>query len=298
MRVTQSASFREAKAQVARHEAAIAARQRELASGRRLNAVSDDPFGAASAITQRSELAKLDSYVRASDSVQAKLAIADSVLSDVVTQVTAALSSATGAVSTATTTEQREAIAIVLEGIRDIVFADVNTQLRGTFLFAGAATTTQPYTKNPAGAVSSYRGDHTAVSVDIDQGAAVLVSFSGDALLRGSETNDVFVEFDQLIAAIRANNQPAIDAGTQALDRQLDRATAIQTRVGTDLNRLTNQRSKLEVRRVDGLGRLSRFEDVNLVDAITGLQEAETAHQTAIRAIGTRLSLSLFDFLR
>ena len=297
MRLAMTTAFREARANVERTEQTIAGHQRELSSGRRISALSDDPLGAANAIAQRSAVARLDSYARATDSLEAKLTVADSVLSDIITQVTSALSSVAGAKTTTKTQTQQEAIAVELEGVRDTIFSDVNTQLRGSFLFSGAATTTQPYTKN-AGVVSSYQGDQTAVYVDVDPNTALQLSMNGDALLRGSDANDIFVEFDQLIVAVRADDQAAIDAGMAALDRQLDRAAVVQTRVGTDLRRLGNQRSSLEAQRREGLGRLSRFEDANLVDAITGLQGAEHAHQAGLRAIATRLQLSVFDFLR
>ena len=298
MRVPFNAGLREAEAQVARVESQFLARQRELTSGRRLNALSDDPHGAASAVAQRSTEAKLDSYTRAVGSVEAKLTLADTVLNDVVSKVTAALSTAAGAKTTEKTPDQQEAIAVELEAIRDDVFSDVTTQFHGNFLFAGAATTTQPYTQSAAGVVSGYQGDDTVVSVDIDRQTAVPVSFSGDELLAGSDTDDFFAEIDQLIAAVRADNQTDIDTGMSALDRQFDRAVLMQSRVGTDLNRLENHRAILAAMQVGELGRLSKLEDVDLVEAISGMQQAQQVREAAIRAIGTRLPLSIFHFVR
>ena len=297
MRVTLSASLREAQAQIHRTEAQLAARQRELSSGRRINAPSDDPSGTAGAISGRSALARIDSYVRATDSVEGRLSIVDSVLSDTITQVTAALSSAAGARGTTATSAQRDAIATELEGVRDTIFADVTTLFRGSFLFAGAATTTQPYTTS-GGVISSYQGDQTVVSVDVDSSVAIQVSVSGDALLRGTDANDLFVELDQLITAVRADNQTGIDTGIAALERQFDRATTMQSRVGSDLARLGHQRARLGARRLENLKQVSRDEDVDLIEAIIGLQEAERASQAAIRAIGVRVPLSLLDFIR
>lgn len=298
MRLALTTAFRQAGADVARAEADIAKHERELASGRRINALSDDPVGAAAAIVQRGALASLDRYSQTSDSLETKLTLTDTVLSDIITQVDAGLASVAGAKNSTTTADQREGIAIELEGIRDSVYSDVNTTLRGSYLFAGAATTTQPYTKDAMGVVSSYQGDNTAVLLDVDEHTALQASMDGDALFRGGDANDFFVEIDLLIAALRAGDRPGIDAGMEALRRQFDRATVAQTRVGTDLSRLGNHQARLEDQRLDGIESLSRLEDADLTAAVTGLESAEGVHETVLYSVSKRLTLSLFDFIR
>ena len=220
-----NSTIRDAQAQLERVQAEIAARTRELSSGRRLNSISDDPLATRGAIVQRAEVAKLDSYTKATDSVDSRLSVTDSILSDVIVQITAALTAAAGSRGSHVSPAQHEAYAIQLEGIRDTILADVNTQFNGTYLFSGGAATTEPYTKT-GGVVSAYQGTATVVSVDVSESLAVQVSRNGDALLRGADANDLFVEFDLLITAVRAGDAVGIDAGIAALNRAIDRATA------------------------------------------------------------------------
>ncbi len=297
MRVPLTSAIRDAQAQLQRAEEQIANRTRELSSGRRVNALSDDPSSTVGAITSRAEVGRIDSYVRATDSVEARLSIVDSVFNDVITQLTAGLTATIGARGSEVQPEAREAHAIQLEGIRDTILADVNTQFNGTYLFSGAASTTEPYTKT-GGVVSAYQGSTVGVDIDIDQSTAVQVSRNGDELLRGSDANDLFVELDQLIIAVRAGDSVGIDAGTDALNRAFDRATALQSQVGIDLRTTIEQRSRLGSRRVEGVKQVSRHEDADLVESITALQRAEAGYQAAIRAIAIRLPLSLMDFIK
>lgn len=297
MRVTLSSTIRDAQARLERTEEQLATRSRELASGRRLNRLSDDPSSSATAIVQRGEVTRIDSYVKATNSVDSRLSIVDSLLSDIIVQITAAQTSAAAARSTATGPAQREALAIQIEGIRDTILADVNTQIQGSYVFSGAATTTAPYTKT-GGTVSGYQGDSTDVHVDVGRSTAIKISMNGDELLRGTDANDLFVELEALAAAVRAGDMTGIDSGMQALDRAFDRATAAQSRLGNDLRLLGEQRLHLGQRRVESVEQLSRHEDADLVESITGLQQAEVAYQAALRAISARFPLSLLDFMR
>ena len=297
MRVTLTSNLRDAQAQLQQIEQQIATRSRELASGRRLNALSDDPSASAGAVVERGELSRIDSYARAADSVDARLSVTDSLLSDVILQITAAQTVTAGARGSTVTATQRNALATQLEGIRDTILADVNTQIHGVYLFAGAASTTQPYVKS-GGVVSAYQGDATDVLVDVGRNTAIKMSMNGDTLIRGTDPNDLFAELELLITAVRAGDTVGIDAGFQSLNRAFSRATTAQTRLGNDLRLLGDQRLQLGSRRVDSVKRLSKHEDTNFVESITALQAAETAYQAAVRAISLRLPLSLMDFVR
>ena len=292
-----NSTIRDAQAQLERVQAEIAARTRELSSGRRLNTISDDPLATRGAIVQRAEVAKLDSYTKATDSVDSRLSVTDSILSDVIVQITAALTAAAGSRGSHVSPAQHEAYAIQLEGIRDTILADVNTQFNGTYLFSGGGATTEPYTKT-GGVVSAYQGTATVVSVDVSESLAVQVSRNGDALLRGADANDLFVEFDLLITAVRAGDAVGIDAGIAALNRAIDRATAAQSHVGSDWRLALDRRLQLGVRRVEGAKQISRHEDANLVESITALQSAQAGYEAALRAIALQAPLSLMNLLR
>ena len=116
MRVTLNAAVRDAQAQLQRAEEQMASRTRELASGRRLNSLSDDPSSSVGAIISRAQVGRIDSYARATDSVEARLSIVDSVFSDVITQLTGALTATIAARGTEVQPGAREAYAISLEG--------------------------------------------------------------------------------------------------------------------------------------------------------------------------------------
>ena len=68
MRLTFNAANRAALAAIERAAEDLNIRQREVTSGRRVNAPSDDPTAAAAAIVERGEITSLDQYGRAAES--------------------------------------------------------------------------------------------------------------------------------------------------------------------------------------------------------------------------------------
>ena len=88
-----------------------------------------------------------DRYREANDSVDSRLRVTDTVLSDIISSITTAQTKGASGRTTVLTAEQREAVALEIEGAKQAIFTAVNTSYRGIYLFAGADNTTAPYTK-------------------------------------------------------------------------------------------------------------------------------------------------------
>jgi flagellar hook-associated protein 3 FlgL len=298
MRITFSSGQAATMADLESASAELTRRQREVSSGKRIQAPSDDPSAWAAGVRERSEIASVDQYVSSADSATSRLTVVDTVLSDLVTKLTAARSAVVAGQGTIQTDSQREATAKELEGLRDSVFDDMNTTFRGTYLFSGGKGLTAPYVKNSDGSVSTYQGDGNNISVDIDRSRAVQVSLDGSEVAQGTAADDIFATFDKVIAAVRGGDQTAMADGLKALEAAFDRAVRVQSGVGANLNALDDQRSRLSEMKLASKARLSKTEDSNMAESITAMQQANTAYQTALSAVATRTKLSLLDYLK
>ncbi len=298
MRVTFNAGEASSLADLQRLSAELLHWQQVLSSGRRVNAPSDDPAAAARIAGENENLASIDQYVRSADSANARLTVVDTVLSDIITNLTSARTAAASAVSTVATPVQREAAAKQLEGIRDALFSDLNTVFGGTYLFAGAASTAAAYTRDAGGTISAYQGDHQEVRLAVDQSESVRITLDGEAIVKGADAQDLFTSLDALIGAVRAGNQAAIQSGMDALQRAFDRAQVAQGGVGTDLARLTDQGLRLTTMKQAATTRLSADQDANMAEAISRESLADAAYRAALGALANRSNLSLLDYLR
>lgn len=297
LRVTFNTLFRNTMRDVQRTGSEFARAQEQVSSGRRLQQASDDPAAAVTGLREREEIRAVDRYREANDSVDSRLRVVDSVLSDIVTSLTTAQTRAAAGRTTILTPAQREAIALEIEGVREAVFTAVNTSYRGIYLFAGADTTTAPYTKTGA-TVSAYQGNATEVSVDVSRTSAVAVTVDGGEMLQGTAARDLFETLDALAAAVRAGDMSGIDAGLGELDAAFSRVTAVQGRVGATLSALPAEKARLDELRRASDTRRSQAEEVSLAEAISEMTRAQQAQQAALAAAGANQRTSLLDYLR
>lgn len=297
MRVTFNAMFRNGLEDINRAASALNDAQRDVSTLKRLHAPSDDPAAASAVVGERTEMRNLDQYVRATDGIDARLRVTDSVLSDLLVLLEKAQTTTAASRNSFLTAEQRNALALQLEGTRDAILSDVNAQFRGDYLFSGSRLDTPPYAM-AGGVVQPYAGDDRRLLVDIDRGRPVEITLDGDSLIQGTEAADLFASFDALIAAVRAGDEAAMAAGSEALTRAHTRVTHAQSRVGQVLGELEAHRSHLSTLGTASNQRRSALEDTNLAEAASRMQQADTAYQAALASVGATSRLTLLDYIR
>jgi flagellar hook-associated protein 3 FlgL len=274
---------------------AMAQAQLQAATGKRMQSIADDPSAASRAVGEHAELGLIDSYTSTATAVSSRQSAADSTLSDLINQLTAALTTATGAQGSTATQQTRDAAADALTGIRDAIATDVNSTYQGTSLFAGSKVT-QPAYAQIAG-VWTYLGDNSPVKVSVNAGQQVAETWDGQAILQGSASTDVLTALDTLATAVRNADQPGITQGITDLQAAFSRATQAQNALGADENSVSNATSRLTTLRLATDTRRSQDEDVNMADAIARMNQAQTAYRAALGAVAATGQLSLFDYL-
>ena len=297
MRTTFNSSFLQSAADLSRTSVELARRQREVSSGRRLNTASDDPSAASGSVREHSEMAALDRYDQTADTANSRLSVADSVLSDMLDQLTNAKTTILAAQGSPVTDDQRDAYAKELAAIRDSLFSDFTTTFNGTYLFSGQAATVAPYQKAANGTISAYSGTTSAIAVDIDRHTSVTVSFNADAIARGSDAADIFTSLTQAIAAVLAGDGAGMAAAGTAVERAFQRTTAAQSENGAGLREIEIQKGRLADQRNASKTRTSNFEDANMAESITKMSQADTAYKAALGAIATTGRVTLMDYL-
>jgi flagellar hook-associated protein 3 FlgL len=297
MRLTFQEFNRSSAAAIETATERLAEMQRQVATGKRVQKGSDDPSAASAAVVERGHLATTDVYVAAGDSANSRLMVADTVLSDMVSQISAAQVSVAGARNSTTTATERDVRAKELEGVRDAILRDLNTTFEGAYIFGGVASTTAPYTKTN-NVVSAYQGSTQEMSVGIDSGMDVAVALNGESVARGSDTDDIFVELDRAITAARTGDNAGLDTAMAALQRAFDRTTQTQSRVGTSLKFIDDAKTRLGEAQRSSKARLTSLEDANMAAAISGMTQAETVYKAALGAAAQNTRPSLMDYLK
>ncbi len=222
--------------------------------------------------------------------------MADSVLSDMVTQLTAAKSAGASVLVSTVTPSQTQAAVTQLQSIRDALVSDFNTSFSGSYLFSGSKATTAPFTET-GGVVSAYAGNSSPVSVNIDRQITVATSLDGGQIAQGTAPNDMFTDLANLVTAVQANDTAGIKTGMANLDAAFSRVVQAQTGVGISLQTLQSQQSRLTSAQQAATTELSKAQDANMAQAISDMTTAETANRAALGAVATINKVSLLDYL-
>lgn len=292
-RVTFNSTFINGLYDINASAARMAEWQRQVSSQKKVDKPSDDPSAAAALINERTEMATLDQYLETTDSVESRLLVVDAYLSDLVTNLTSAQTTAAAGRTTINKPEQRAALAAQIRGIRDTVLQDMNGQYRGAYMFSGTTTQTTPFVKDAFGVVQAYAGNTESQQLDLDRTRSAAVTFDGGAI-----AGNLFQVFDDLATAVETGDMAGVDAGILGLNQAFDRVTTAQSRVGITLGDIDEHRTRLSTAVRSADERRSSLEDANLAEAISKMQQAESAYRAALGALGTTGRLSLMDYLR
>jgi flagellar hook-associated protein 3 FlgL len=271
----------------------------QLSSGARLNSLSDDPMAAGQNVLLLNQMQRDDSFTQTSRLVQGQLQVADSALGGVVTQLTQAISLATGANNGTLNSNDLKSISNQIAGIRDEVVALANTSYQGQYIFGGSQTATTPFSISTATtpATALYSGDGVVNYLETPNGQNIQLNVPGDQIFTAG-TVSVLGVLNLLVSDFSSG----VAAGTSVADT---------TVLNTALNFVSQQRVIVDnsLTRLTTASDAANTEQTQLTTAQTNLMQADVAkistqlslaetQQAALEAVIAQLgSGSLFDKL-
>lgn len=272
----------------------MARTQEQLSSGRVISKPSDNPVGTVSALRYRSEIRQTEQFVRNAEDGLSWLGVADQTLTSTLDQVRRVRDLTLQGASGSNGPNERAAMAVEIEAIRDSLVGLANTNHMGRPIFGGTSDVRRPYDANgnyvatPAGPV--------AISRTVGPGEQVRVNVTGPEVF-GAGGNNLFNVLTNIADDLR-NNPGNLDAGLQALDERTRNITDVLGEVGARFNRVETMKNRANDQIVMLKSSLSEVEDIDLPATIMDLQLQETAYKAALSATARVLQPSLVDFLR
>src|SRR5208282_3657679 len=135
----------------------------ELSSGVSITSLSQNPVGAGENVLLLSQIQQDDSFTHSASMVTGQLQVADSALGSVVSQLTQAISLATGANNGTLNPSDVKSIGNQISGILNEVQSLANTNYQGQYIFSGGETGAAPFSTltGTSPAVTNYNGGET-----------------------------------------------------------------------------------------------------------------------------------------
>jgi len=270
----------------------------ELASGSRVNQVSDDPVAAGENVLLSVQIGSDDTFSQTASSVQSRLQVTDSALGTVVSQLTSAISLATGANNGTLNASDLESIGNQLAGIRDEVLSLANTTYMGSYVFSGSQGGTTPFVLSSSSATGvKYNGDAIASSLEAPNGQKIQLNLPGDQVFMAS-TSDVLGTLNALVADYSSGTASSTaEADTEALSTALSHVSQQRVVIDNSLSRLSAAESYTQSESAQLTSAQTTLLQANVGEVATGLSTAETQQAALSQVIATLGKQSLFNDL-
>ncbi len=277
--------------------------QQQLASGKRITRVSDDPDQISSLLAARASLSAAKQSNANLTRVQAEVNAAEKAISQASSAFERARVLGTQGANSTQTADTRATLATEVGSIMEQLVGISRTTIEGRFIFSGDKDLTAPYsidlTQTPP--IPAYAGGTTNTrEIQHPNGSRFTISKTAAEIFDSADPNtSVFQTLTSLRSALLANDDTAIST---ALDRMASAAPYLERMLayyGASQNKVTEAVEYGKKLELDVTTEIADIENTDATQAILELQQAQLQQQAALqsRAQFTNRS-NLFDYLK
>ncbi|MDD2308105.1 MAG: flagellar hook-associated protein FlgL [Desulfuromonadaceae bacterium] len=303
MRVTSNMSADNSIYNIQQGRAKLDKLQELTSSGNIVNRPSDDPINTRLLLDISDKLRAGDQYlsnIQKSTTWQNFTSSALTGMSDTMTLAKRLASSISGGSTDATV---RQNAVSQLQALKQQMVDMGNMQMGDQYIFGGAKNTTAPFSAT----APYYTGDETALNIEIGNSTTQQMNITGNQILIGSSTTsppgptygttNIFKAFDDLIAAVGANDVAGIEAGSQGLEAGAKQINDAQSDVAARLSRLDSTAKMNENTRSTLMTVYSNTQNVDYAKLAVQLSQQQVAFEASLSATAKLSKLSLLDYL-
>jgi flagellar hook-associated protein 3 FlgL len=192
------------------------------------------------------------------------------------------------------------------EGYLDDMKSLANSvDMNGNYVFAGTATTTQPFVTSDLGAVE-YFGNQSEVALEVDGGYKLRLNTSGFTLAGnfdrvaadGTATKgDMFAVITDFVNALKDNDSDKIGSMMNELDTVGDHLGGQVVDLGVRQNLIAERKEIAADKQIIYENLLSEAQDLDFAKAITQLSSDMLALEAAQSTFAKVTQLTLFNFI-
>ena len=328
MRATQTTTFRSLQSFLDKTSDRMSTLRIQAATGKRLTRASDDPTAISPVLSAKTQILSADRYVLTMATGLDKIQNTDGYLGAAENLMQRAKEIAIAGINGSLSPSDMDTYAEEVALLRGQILSTANAQVNGQYLFAGYEIQTPPFVENPAYNPLTYnpaiydpatnpppvlyQGDAGKLNLEIGPNEQVAVAVDGGRLFLGLDDSngdgvfdntdsvvgfDVFHQLSVLEEALRANDPATIEAQLDSLDATSDQFRKYRSVLGLVGSRLETSMDRMEENKVQQKAILSRYEDVDIVAAITSLQQQEASFEAALSVTSKVNDLSILKYL-
>ncbi|MGA9121596.1 MAG: flagellar hook-associated protein FlgL [Bacteroidota bacterium] len=297
MRITEGTIANNFLFAVNKNREKIVELQGQLASGKRIQKVSDDPASSDVIMRLQASLDRNTQYQKNVSDAQGFIDDTSGSLDDINSLMQEVQQIAVQA-QNGQQTSSMVAYGNRVDQILQQAVSIANTQFNGKYIFGGTETTTAPYQLvtnpgPPATTTVSYQGNSNAISYPVGDGASQQVSVPGAEAFNGTGLFDLLISVrDSLQAGTlpSAATQAAVKTAADLVNQTASKVGSFSQSLGTTTTHLEDQYTQLQ-------SLMSTVRDTDVAEATLNLKNQEIMLDAALNVGAQILPKSLLDFL-
>ncbi len=311
MRATQTTTYRSLQSFLDRTSDRLQTLQLAAATGKRLNRPSDDPTAISPVLSARTQIQASDRYIETIETGLDRVDGMDGYLDGIENTLVRLKEISIATVNGALSVQDMATFAEEVHQLRESLIADANAQIDGKYIFAGFSEKTRPFEFNPNYPATepnpvNYNGDYGVLEFEIAPNELIEVNLTGNTLMLGDADNDgvtdagamdIFALVTGLEEELRANNPAGIEALIDPLETAANQVRSQRSLKGNVGRRLEIARDHMEQIKIDMEAFRSRFEDADILETITELQQQQQSFEAALNVTGKVSELSILDYI-
>ena len=317
MRMSSTFIFQQQTQGISRAQAEWLAAGQRLSTGKRVVSPADDPVAASQALGIQQHQRSEQRYGMAQQFAQTTMSTEATALSSVSDSIQAAISDIIYGATGTLNDDDRQSVAVKLEGVRSQLLTIANSQdSSGRYLFAGYNTAQPPFVEGGQGV--TYQGGEQPIRQQVDNQRTMTLTHTGKQVFQSVSANpkldpngslgdtDLFSILDKAITllkiplqdaddTVRQGVQTAMNDANRELNNSLNNILTIQSENGTQLAELESLGTLSANQNILAQGQLSQLVDADVTQTISEFQMKETALQASYTAFTQMSKLSLFQ---
>ncbi|MCH8927727.1 MAG: flagellar hook-associated protein FlgL [Candidatus Marinimicrobia bacterium] len=293
MRVTSLNLARTIASQLATATSDLIKLQSQIATGRRILTLSDDPVGSVKTMQLVADLGEFEIYksnlTYSKSYVQTTLTSLDQLLNILSRAQEIAVQNR----GSTTSLQIRQSAAVEVKNLFEEIVLLSNVKLGGKYIFGGHDTLNPPFQSD-----GSYIGDSGELRINIGSNSDLKINMSGDEVFTtGNGGKDIFAAVKALQDALEGGDSQGIGDSIDKIVTAFDSINVKIAESGARLNRIENSRTTLNKFSANTELVISDTVDLDMAQAIIDMAAKQNIINGALATAGRILNLSLVNFL-
>jgi len=259
-----------------------------VASGKRINDLSDDPVGLSKSLHLKSKLDEMDQIKRNLSFGKSWLSAAETALNNVQELLTEAKGIAIEMSNSTVGQEERRSAAKVVDNILKEIIVLANSNVNGRYIFSGQNTDTAPFDED-----GNYRGNNSGFTISAGKDITIQIGYNGQEVF-----GTIFNTLKDFRDSLENNDIDGIQQAIGDLNNEFDNISKWISDVGAKTLRIETKENILDDLELTDKEMISELEDADIAEAVIDLENKQLAYKAALASSSKIMKLTLLDYIK